>query len=107
MVRGTAIANNTPQTFALRASLRRGARWLRDLERRTRPVDPEVLTALARRWEELPPGVQTPAQMLGRKLTGCEGTHGVFPACNFGASRATSRRIPTGSASTALTRSPR
>ncbi|MDQ3028752.1 MAG: radical SAM domain-containing protein [Actinomycetota bacterium] len=83
-MRGTAIANNTPQTFALRASLRRGARWLRDLERRTSPAEPELLTALARRWEELPPGVQTPAQLLGRKLTGCEGTHGVFPACNFG-----------------------
>jgi len=84
LVRGTAIANNTPQTFALRASLRRGARWLRDLERRTSPAEPELLTALARRWEELPPGVQTPAQLLGRKLTGCQGTHGVFPACNFG-----------------------
>lgn len=41
--------------------------WLRRLEVATRPES-----------------VRTPAQMLGRKLTGCEGTHGVFPACNFG-----------------------
>ncbi len=68
----------------VRPHLRRAVAWLRDLERRTRAADPEVVAALARRWSELPAGVQTPAQMLGRKLTGCEGTHGVFPACNFG-----------------------
>lgn len=56
---------------------------LRDLEARTRPVDPEVRTALQRRWEELPEHVRTPAQLMGQKLTGCEGTHGVFPACDF------------------------
>jgi sulfatase maturation enzyme AslB (radical SAM superfamily) len=43
-----------------------------------------VVAALEQRWHELPTGVRTPGQMLGRKLTGCEGTHGVFPACNFG-----------------------
>jgi hypothetical protein len=58
--------------------------WLRELERRTRPADPEVLAAVEQPWDELPAGVQTPGQMLGRKFTGCEGTHGVFPACNFG-----------------------
>ena len=57
---------------------------LRDLERRTRPGDPEVRAALDARWQELPPHVRTRGQMLGRKFTGCEGTHGVFPACNFG-----------------------
>ncbi len=57
---------------------------LRSLERRTRPVDPDVATALAARWEELPEQVRTRAQMLGRKFTGCEATHGVFPSCNFG-----------------------
>lgn len=57
---------------------------LAGLERRTRPTDPEVAAALAARWAELPDHVRTPAQLLGRKLTGCEGTHGVFPACNFG-----------------------
>lgn len=50
----------------------------------TRPEDPEVVAANATRWAELPESVRTPAQMLDRKLTGCEGTHGVFPACNFG-----------------------
>ena len=56
---------------------------LRDLERRTRPVTPEVADALARRWEELPEHVRNPAQLMGQKLTGCEGTHGVFPSCDF------------------------
>jgi hypothetical protein len=57
---------------------------LRAVERGTRPIDPEVRAALDARWQELPPHVRTPAQMLGRKFTGCEGTHGVFPACDFG-----------------------
>lgn len=56
---------------------------LRRFERRTRPLDPEVRAALARRWAELPGHVRTPAQLMGRKLTGCEGTHGVFPACDL------------------------
>ncbi|CAN5524323.1 hypothetical protein BH23ACT7_BH23ACT7_08200 [soil metagenome] len=81
---GQGIANNSPKTSALPALLRRGSGWLRELERRTRPADPEVVAALEQRWHELPTGVRTPGQMLGRKLTGCEGTHGVFPACNFG-----------------------
>jgi hypothetical protein len=53
------------------------------LERATRPVDPGTAAALARRWEELPIGVRTPAQLLGRRTPGCEGTHGVFPRCNL------------------------
>ena len=57
---------------------------MRELGLVTRPVDTEVARAHAERWAELPASVRTPAQMLGRKLTGCEGTHGVFPACNFG-----------------------
>ncbi|MCD9624247.1 radical SAM protein [Rhabdothermincola salaria] len=66
-------------------SPRSSAIWsrLRALERRTRPVTPEVAEALARRWAELPEHVRNPAQLMGRKLTGCEGTHGVFPACDF------------------------
>ena len=56
---------------------------IRQLERRTRPVDPEVQAVLRRRWEELPDGVRTPAQSLGRHAVGCEGTHGVFPKCNL------------------------
>ena len=56
---------------------------VRGWERRTRPVDPEFAAALARRWAELPEAVQTPGQVLGRFGPGCEGTHGVFPACNL------------------------
>ncbi|WP_219420083.1 radical SAM protein [Pseudonocardia nigra] len=56
---------------------------LRDLERRTRPRDPAFAAALARRWAGLPDVVKTPGQVLGRFAAGCEGTHGVFPACNL------------------------
>ncbi len=57
--------------------------WLRRLERATRPVDPEFVEAMARRWDELPEHVKVPGQVLGRHAVGCEGTHGVFPRCNF------------------------
>lgn len=53
------------------------------LERATRPVHPQAAAALRRRWEELPERVRTDAQMLGRRFTGCEGTHGVFPRCDL------------------------
>jgi hypothetical protein len=49
----------------------------------TRPVDPTVTRALAERWAELPAPLKTPAQMLGQRFLGCEGTHGVFPKCNL------------------------
>jgi hypothetical protein len=62
------------------AVLRRG--WLR-WDTATRPVGPDLSEALARRWAELPESAQTPAQLLGRRTTGCEGTHGVFPRCNL------------------------
>jgi hypothetical protein len=55
--------------------------WL--WERRTRPADPEFAAALARRWAGLPEIVKTPGQVLGRFGPGCEGTHGMFPACNL------------------------
>ena len=55
----------------------------RSFEERTRPVDPVAEAALAKRWESLPERNQVPGQMLGRKTTGCEATHGVFPKCNF------------------------
>jgi len=54
-----------------------------DLIRRTRPDDPAVQAALACRWNELPERVKTPAQLIGRRSSGCEGTHGVFPQCGF------------------------
>ncbi|MGH3825458.1 MAG: hypothetical protein ACRDRA_21870 [Pseudonocardiaceae bacterium] len=56
---------------------------LRNLERRTRPVDPEYAAILRRRWADLPEHVKTPGQFLGRHAVGCEGTHGVFPRCNL------------------------
>jgi len=68
---------------------RQSGRWqraidrLRSLERATRPVAEESRTALARRWADLPDHVRTESQTLGRMAVGCEGTHGVFPRCNF------------------------
>ena len=56
---------------------------LKQLERATRPADPAVLDAVQRRWDTLPERVKTPAQLLGRRSPGCEGTHGVFPQCDF------------------------
>jgi hypothetical protein len=49
----------------------------------TRPVEPDAAAALERRWAELPLRARTPAQLLGRRTAGCEGTHGVFPRCNL------------------------
>jgi hypothetical protein len=57
--------------------------WFRRWERRTRPVDRRSAEAVARRWSELPDAVKTDGQLIGRRSTGCEGTHGVFPACDF------------------------
>ena len=57
--------------------------WLRVLAAATRPVHPDTQRALDRRWEELPAAARTPAQLLGRRTAGCEGTHGVFPRCDL------------------------
>ena len=57
-------------------------RW-RAFELATRPVHPDLEAALARRWDRLPPHAKHPAQSLGRRTAGCEGTHGVFPRCNL------------------------
>lgn len=62
---------------------RRVTQWFRDLNEKTQPVDARTRAALDRRWHELPEAVRTPAQTLGRFGVGCEGTHGVFPKCNF------------------------
>jgi len=56
---------------------------LRRLERLTRPKDPELETLLRARFDALPSGVKVPAQALGRRTMGCEGTHGVFPRCDL------------------------
>lgn len=58
-------------------------RRLAKLEEATRPVHRDLEAALARRWEELPQGVKTASQAIGRRTAGCEGTHGVFPRCDF------------------------
>lgn len=47
------------------------------------PVDAKTRAALDQRWKELPVSVRTPGQVLGRFGIGCEGTHGVFPKCDF------------------------
>jgi len=52
-------------------------------ERASRPTDPRFAAAMARRWAELPQVVKTAGQVLGRFGPGCEGTHGVFPACDL------------------------
>jgi len=65
------------------APLRSMVEKLLSLERLTRPVHPDTEAALERRWQELPDHVKTPAQLLGRRTGGCEGTHGVFPRCNL------------------------
>ena len=64
----------------------RATAWLRRLDVLTRPIDEETRLAMDRRWAELPEAVRTPAQALGRHGVGCEGTHGVFPRCNFSCS---------------------
>src|SRR4051812_29928764 len=56
---------------------------LRALERATRPKDPELEELLAQRFASLPARAQVPAQALGRRTMGCEGTHGVFPRCDL------------------------
>jgi hypothetical protein len=56
---------------------------LRGLERITRPRDPELEALLRARWDSLPAHVRVPAQALGRRTMGCEGTHGVFPRCDL------------------------
>ncbi len=63
--------------------LERAWRGVRDLERLTRPVDPEFRDALVRRWAQLPATARTAGQVLGRHGVGCEGTHGIFPRCNL------------------------
>ncbi|MGI8902636.1 MAG: radical SAM domain-containing protein [Solirubrobacteraceae bacterium] len=76
------IGDRRPRALAAR-SLALLVRRARALELTTRPVPPDLEQALQRRWEELPEHVKTSAQALGRRMGGCEGTHGVFPRCNL------------------------
>ena len=64
-------------------SWRRLRRRLTQLEKTTRPVHPDLETALAQRWASLPDRVKTASQAIGRRTAGCEGTHGVFPRCDL------------------------
>ena len=57
--------------------------WFREVERSTRPIADDTREALAARWAALPGHIRTDSQTLGRMAVGCEGTHGVFPRCNF------------------------
>jgi hypothetical protein len=59
-----------------------GDYWRR-LNAVTRPIDGERREIMRRRWEDLPDGVKTKNQLVGRFAIGCEGTHGVFPKCNL------------------------
>lgn len=56
---------------------------LQRIEELTRPVDDATRRSMEERWLELPEAVRTPSQAIGRHGVGCEGTHGVFPRCNF------------------------
>jgi len=56
---------------------------IRSLVLASRPVHPDTAAALQRRWRELPQAARTSSQLLGRRTSGCEGTHGVFPRCNL------------------------
>ena len=58
-------------------------RTWRRLDALTRPVEAERRTLMAQRWAELPDGVKTDNQLIGRVAVGCEGTHGVFPRCDL------------------------
>jgi hypothetical protein len=60
-----------------------GVRLIKRLNEMTQPMTLQAREALERRWRELPEHVKTPAQIVGRRSLGCEGTHGVFPQCDF------------------------
>ncbi len=68
---------------AVAAVVKLGMERVQALAASTRPVHPDTEAALQRRWSELPEAVRTPAQLLGRRSPGCEGTHGVFPRCDL------------------------
>lgn len=58
-------------------SVRKAFERLRD------PVTAEKRAILARRWEALDPALRLPTQTLGTKVTGCGGTIGIQPRCDF------------------------
>ncbi len=69
--------------FSVKVALSALTKQFRYIEEITRPMNPKAIEAINRRWEELPDHVKTESQTLGKVGVGCEGTHGVFPKCNF------------------------
>lgn len=63
-----------------------------------KPFDAVNAEILNRHWQNLPVHIKSPAQMLGRWSSGCEGTQGIFPKCNFSCSACyhpgNSNRVP-------------
>lgn len=57
--------------------------WLRKIEEQTRPFQSDEFRFYKERYDALPEHVKTSSQILGRSTMGCEGTHSVFPQCNF------------------------
>lgn len=57
--------------------------WRRAVELFRDPVTPEKRAILARRWEALDASLRLPTQTLGTKVTGCGGTIGIQPRCDF------------------------
>ena len=49
-------------------------------------MHPDTVAALGRRRAGMPAVLDTAEQYLGRHTVGCEGTQGVFPACDFACS---------------------
>ena len=49
-----------------------------------KPKDPDRVRALEARREELPNGIRTRDQAIGKYVVGCGATHGVHERCNFG-----------------------
>lgn len=57
--------------------------FIEEIRNLFKPVDEHTKAAIDRRNQELPHHVKVPGQTLGKVGIGCEGTHGVFPKCNF------------------------
>ena len=82
MARPECPARHNP-SIAFLQPIRSLVRGISSLLAASRPVHPDTEAALRERWAEIPGAARTPAQLLGRRTAGCEGTHGVFPRCNL------------------------
>lgn len=77
------MASEEQRRFGIGARLHRLRAHAGRLWSLTTPVSEETRLALDARWASLPEHARTDSQVLGRHAVGCEGTHGVFPRCNF------------------------